>query len=187
MKTTSHNPLARVAHSVGRAVGAVEGAVESVEAAGRPVAPVHSDVLFEHSDVRARNVVLAGVLVLVIAHVLAALLYFLLADFARDRATVSVPLPKSAEANALPPEPRLQQAPPQDLKTFRAREDWELNNYHWIDQQHGIAAIPIEDAIKILAATGIPAKSVPPNATLTPPTEGTRLTGFEGKVEPEPR
>jgi hypothetical protein len=87
----------------------------------------------------------------------------------------------------VPPEPRLQRSPREDLKKFREHENWELTHYHWLDKSHGIVAIPIEDAIRIVGQRGIPPAKTPPNVTLTPPQEGTRETGFEGKVEPEPR
>jgi hypothetical protein len=50
------------------------------------------------------------------------------------------------------PEPRLQVAPAGDLKKLRAIEDAKLRQYEWIDRQAGIAAIPIERAMELLAA-----------------------------------
>jgi hypothetical protein len=70
---------------------------------------------------------------------------------------------------------------------MRAHEDWELNHYSWIDKQKGSVAIPIERAIQILAQRGIAPQKAPANLQLSVPQAGTRLTGFEGKVEPEPR
>jgi len=54
-----------------------------------------------------------------------------------------------------PPGPRLQTDPRGDLRQFRAEEEKRLNTYYWIDQQKGIVHIPIEQAIKKLAATGV--------------------------------
>ncbi len=103
-------------------------------------------------------------------------------------AEVSPPaLPIAEHGNPLPPEPRLQNSPPQDLKTLLARENWELHHYYWIDKSKGKAAIPIERAMQIIAERGIPPEKTPPNPTLTPPQAGTRTTGLEGTVEPEPR
>jgi hypothetical protein len=53
------------------------------------------------------------------------------------------------------PEPRLQVAPAADLKKLRAIEDARLRQYEWVDRQAGIAAIPIERAIEIVAARGV--------------------------------
>ncbi|HUI94939.1 MAG TPA: hypothetical protein VLX44_04235 [Xanthobacteraceae bacterium] len=55
-----------------------------------------------------------------------------------------------------PPGPRLQTDAPGDLQHFRAAEEKRLNTYYWIDKQRGIVHIPIEQAMKQLAASGIP-------------------------------
>jgi|SRR5579871_1003604 len=59
------------------------------------------------------------------------------------------------------PEPRLQPNPPADLNKFRAQEEEILNSYGWTDQQAGIAHIPIEQAIDIIAARGLPVRQTP--------------------------
>jgi hypothetical protein len=41
---------------------------------------------------------------------------------------------------------------------FRAQEEEILNSYGWVDQQAGVAHIPIEQAIEILAARGLPVR-----------------------------
>jgi hypothetical protein len=81
----------------------------------------------------------------------------------------------------------LQESPRLDLKAMRAREDWELNHYSWVDKANGKVAIPIERAMQLLVQRGIPPQKTPPNVALSVPQAGTRETGFEGKVEPEPR
>src|SRR5690349_5962434 len=53
------------------------------------------------------------------------------------------------------PEPRLQPNPAADLNKFRTQEDEILNSYGWADQQAGVAHIPIEQAIDIIAARGL--------------------------------
>jgi hypothetical protein len=56
------------------------------------------------------------------------------------------------------PEPQLQPNPPADLNKFRAQEEQILNSYGWADQQAGVAHIPIEQAIGIIAARGLPVR-----------------------------
>ncbi len=63
-----------------------------------------------------------------------------------------------SENPQLPPEPRLQAVPKLDLKALRESEDSVLKSSAWVDPDHGIARIPIADAIKILAAKGLPSK-----------------------------
>lgn len=55
-----------------------------------------------------------------------------------------------------PPGPRLQTDASGDLRQFRAEQEKRLNTYYWIDKQKGIVHIPIEQAIKELAANGVP-------------------------------
>jgi hypothetical protein len=55
-----------------------------------------------------------------------------------------------------PPGPRLQTNPAAELATFRAHERTKLESYYWVDRQKGLVHIPIEDAMKKLAQTGIP-------------------------------
>lgn len=72
------------------------------------------------------------------------------------------PSPVTArQGDRLPPAPRLQTAPYDDLRTFRRAEQAELETFKWIDRRAGIAQIPIERAIEILGERGLP---VPPPA-----------------------
>jgi hypothetical protein len=55
-----------------------------------------------------------------------------------------------------PPGPRLQTDAQGDLQRFRADEERRLNTYYWIDKDKGVVHIPIEQAMKKLAASGAP-------------------------------
>ncbi len=63
-----------------------------------------------------------------------------------------------AVGNRLPPSPRLETNEPRDLHALRSSEDAVLNSYGWVDQQNGIARIPIGRAIDLLAQKGLPAR-----------------------------
>ncbi len=149
--------------------------------------PRNDDVHFEHTDIDIRHTFITGVSVLIGIWVVILLLYFLFAYLAHERAVSSPPpLPYHAQGN-LPPYPRLQPAPHKDLEALRARNNWELSHYYWVNKAKGTVAIPIERAMDILAARGIPPQKQPPKLVLSQPEAGTRQTGFEGKVAPEPR
>jgi hypothetical protein len=64
-----------------------------------------------------------------------------------------------AEANLrqLPPEPRLEVHPTLALQELRAREDSILLSYGWEDREAGVARIPVERAMEIIARDGVPA------------------------------
>ena len=74
------------------------------------------------------------------------------------------PPPATAEAHVVPPEPRLQTDPQADYERFFAREDSVLRSYGWVDQPLGIARIPIDTAIAILAARELPYRPQPRGA-----------------------
>ena len=68
----------------------------------------------------------------------------------------------------LPPEPRLQGVPghdadPQQDHRDKVRADNDANEkYGWVDQNAGIAQIPVKEAMKIIAQKGLPATSAAP-------------------------
>ncbi len=56
----------------------------------------------------------------------------------------------------IPPEPRIEVAPTEQLHDLRAKEDHILSTYAWVDKQDGIVRVPIDQAIDMLAAKGVP-------------------------------
>ena len=145
------------------------------------------DVSFEGSDVNVRGVLLTGFGVLLFLYLSGFVLYFVFQHFKHERAEESPPpLPIATHGVALPPEPRLERSPHGDLERFRAAEEFGLTHYQWLDRQKGTVAIPIDRAMDLLVQRGIPPQKG--NSKLYyQPQAGTRMTGFEGKVEPEPR
>ncbi|KAA0589133.1 hypothetical protein J2848_005116 [Azospirillum lipoferum] len=53
------------------------------------------------------------------------------------------------------PEPRLQTDPAADLKRYKAEAMERLTGYGWADREHGIAHIPIDEAMHRVAERGI--------------------------------
>lgn len=150
-------------------------------------AAAHPEVRFEATDVNSHGVIWAGVILIVAVWIIVVLLHFVFAFFAHYRAEASPPaLPLASEQNRLPPAPRLQVLPREDLQELRAHEDSILDHYTWVDRQNGVVGIPIQRAMEVLATRGIPPQKTPADLNLSAPTSGTRLTGLEGKVEPEP-
>lgn len=56
----------------------------------------------------------------------------------------------------IPPEPRVEEKPYEQLVNVRAREDHILNSYAWVDKEEGTVRIPISQAIDELAKKGLP-------------------------------
>jgi hypothetical protein len=64
------------------------------------------------------------------------------------------------------PQPRLETNERLEINDFRLKEEKTLNTYDWIDQNSGIARIPIERAMQLLAQRGLPTR---PQAGAVPP------------------
>ncbi len=150
--------------------------------------PTHPEVHYEHTDVDGRKVIRIGAGLLIGAWIFTVLLYFFFNALMQRRTSAGPPLPARAQGRTFePPEPRIQGSPRADLQAMRAWENSQLTGYAWVDRSKGIVSIPVDRAIGIIARRGIPPQKAPADLKLYPPQAGTRETGFEGKVEPEPR
>jgi hypothetical protein len=117
----------------------------------------------EASDVNIRAVFGFGAGLIVVAGIIHFLVWLLFLYFS-GREAVRTPrqFPLAAtEQQQLPPEPRLQITPRQDLKDLRAAEDNVLNGYGWIDRNASVVHIPIDAAMKRVVEQGLPSR--PPN------------------------
>jgi hypothetical protein len=135
--------------------------------------PEHDTVAFETRDVKARTiyVYLAVLAVAVIlSYVVCVFILRVTTKIAAESDTPPPPVRQEMGKDYLtmPPEPRLQGVPghgtdPQYDLREKLREDTEANEKAgWIDQTTGVAQIPVEDAMKIIAEKGLPAASTPP-------------------------
>jgi hypothetical protein len=78
-------------------------------------------------------------------------------DHLAEREAERQPTPSTLAGtrSVLPPEPRLQNTPFDDLKRLRAEEDLLLNSYGWVDRSAGVVRIPIERALEIAGKNGL--------------------------------
>ncbi|MBV8202695.1 MAG: hypothetical protein JOZ15_18925 [Acidobacteria bacterium] len=60
------------------------------------------------------------------------------------------------------PEPRLQESPTEDMTAMSAADEQRLRHAGWLDQAQGSVRVPIDVAIDVLAARGLPKVSTPP-------------------------
>jgi hypothetical protein len=67
----------------------------------------------------------------------------------------------------LPPAPRLQQIPANDLYQFRLSERELLDRYGWMNREAGVAHIPIGEAMRLTVERGLPSR-VQADAAATP-------------------
>jgi len=66
------------------------------------------------------------------------------------------------QQSRLPPEPRLQINPREDLEDLRDSEEATLNSYGWVDKNAGVVRIPISEAMKLAVQRGLPARPKQP-------------------------
>ena len=113
---------------------------------------------YQDRDIRLRPLV-AGLMILVAVTVLAILSMTALLKYFRYRADKNYqPLSAVEPERILPPGPLLQVVPREELAAHHAVERLFLDAYQWIDEDAGIARIPIERAMAILAEQGLPAR-----------------------------
>jgi hypothetical protein len=135
--------------------------------------PEHDTVAFETRDVKARTIyVYLAVLAVAVILSYVVCVFILRATTKMAVESDTPPPPVRQEMGkdylTMPPEPRLQGVPghrtdPQSDLREKMREDMEANDTAgWVDQTNGIAQIPVEDAMKIIAEKGLPAASTPP-------------------------
>jgi hypothetical protein len=130
-------------------------------AGGLPHEPTDNvDVQHEESDVNILAIFGFGaglIAVAIVVHVAILLFFNVLESRARQQSASVYPLAAGQE-NRLPPEPRLQTDPREDLSELRAREDAILRSYGWVDRNAGVVRIPIDRAMELTLQRGLPAR-----------------------------
>lgn len=61
-------------------------------------------------------------------------------------------------ARTIPPLPRLQVAPQKEIHDYWESQQAILNSYGWVDRKNGVVRIPVDRAMRILLAKGLPAR-----------------------------
>ncbi len=121
------------------------------------------DVGHERRDIDARIVVGFGAalaVAIVVIHVFVWLVFDVYGSLETKGYPREFPLVQTSEVR-LPPAPRLQDKPREDLKVFRKQEDDLLNGFTWIDQSTGAVRIPIWQAMDQVMQQGVPVAQQP--------------------------
>jgi hypothetical protein len=85
-------------------------------------------------------------------------------------ATVQRPMQEEPPREPVPRRDVLHWAnPPADYAWFQQRWDQRLNSYRWVDRQQGVAAIPIDEAMRLIVSDATPPATQPTQAN---PNEG---------------
>ena len=133
-----------------------------------PYEPPQESVEFDR-EIQYHQLIWMGVGLLLIAVVSAVLVFFMLRGFVswRSEAAGAGPvMPPPAASDA----PQLLARPERELATVRSGEAERLGSYGWVDPASGVAHIPIERAIDLVAAKGLPTSAPTAAATEAPGT-----------------
>jgi hypothetical protein len=116
------------------------------------------EVMHEERDINAWAIGKFGIALVLLCGLALLVLVGLFKYFQSEEEANQPAAPVRVDARRLPPEPRLQDTPILDLEAMRAAEDRLLNGYGWVDQNAGVARVPVSVAIDALAKQGLPAR-----------------------------
>ncbi|MGE3508482.1 MAG: hypothetical protein AB7N65_06315 [Vicinamibacterales bacterium] len=115
----------------------------------------------EESDIQIGPIfkfVLYLTAVTVVVHIYVWFLMGSLDRQAQEASVIRYPL-AAEQGERLPPLPRLQTLPRQELSDLRASWRMRLDGYSWVDKNAGTVRIPIDQAMKRVLDSGIPTRS----------------------------
>lgn len=128
----------------------------------------HPEVEFERSDLSALGILgfLAGLAIVgLVMHIILAGMFSYLDTYTKRREAATNPLaPVRSQdlRNPIPqvanefPLPRLETNELGQLNDQRLQEERILSTYGWVDQKAGVAHIPIDRAMQLIAQRGLP-------------------------------
>lgn len=122
---------------------------------------------YERTDAKAGATFRAGLTILGVMLLTAILLLPMYRLLARGETAKQPPAAEVVESEISEPAasfPRLVSSEPRVLAEFRAQEDALLTSYGWVEKDRGLARIPIDEAMRIVAERGLPQFEVPAEA-----------------------
>jgi len=143
---------------------------------------------YERTDADAGGSYRAGLAILAAMVVTALALVPLYRLLARHETKAQPPAAEVVKTDMSEPAqsfPRLVTSEPMALAEFRAQEESLLDSYGWVEKDKGLARIPIEDAMRIVAEHGLPkfapAPGAPASAATAPPPKAAAASPEPGK------
>jgi hypothetical protein len=118
----------------------------------------------EGSDVRVGGIFKFALGLVALGFVIHVVLGLVMQGYSGRESRARAVRPPFFARDVVPPAPRLQGNPGVELVEFKRRELDQLNHYGWINKDAGIARIPIDRAMDILARTGLPETKGAPEA-----------------------
>jgi hypothetical protein len=149
----------------------------------------NEDVSHEHSDVDVQTVLSFGVGLALVVLITATLAIGMMRMFESQAASEDPQVsPVARPAGQSPPAPNLLTNEPAGLRKFEAEEAKSLEGYGWVNQQGGVARVPIDQAKKLLVARGLPVRA---SGAVEDPSAGTHAPAYgeasSGRMIPVPK
>lgn len=117
----------------------------------------HPETLHEENSIQFTPVLIFAALLIIVSVATFLTVKIIQQAFDTNWARSEAPVSPLAQAQ-MPPAPLLQVSSGQDLIDLRAKEQAMINSYRWVDEKGGVVGIPVEEAIKLLAQRGLPAR-----------------------------
>ena len=125
----------------------------------------HGHGSYEKTDAHAGDTYRAGLYILGVMFLTALVLVPMYRFLGRRERAEQKPAATVLKPDAVAPSfPRLVASEPAALAEFRAQEDAFLAAWGWVEKDKGIARMPIDEAMKIVAERGLPTFPVPASA-----------------------
>jgi hypothetical protein len=127
---------------------------------------------YEHTDANVWIIVkflVWLVISAIVIHFGLGLFYGFLIEQSKETVAPQYPMAAPANERRLPPAPRLQQFPRNELLEFRNGEEDLLHHYGWMNKNAGIVHIPVEDAMRALVQKGLPSRAQDPSQPIEIP------------------
>jgi hypothetical protein len=140
------------------------------------------EITHEADRVRVKGILGFAVALVALAVIVQLVLAVVMQRFSKEEAKLQTQRPPLFALDVDVPTPHLQGNPVAELSRLKAQSLERLNTYGWANREAGIAHIPIDRAMDILARSGLPKVAAPPN-----PSPETKTFGSKSSPHSEAR
>ena len=138
------------------------------------------EITHEADRVQVKGILGFALALIVLAAVVHLVLAFVMQQFSKEESKLQNQRPPLFALPVDVPTPHLQGNPAAELSRLKTQSLEQLNTYGWVNPEAGIAHIPIDRAMDILARSGLPKVAAPPN-----PSPETKTFGSKNSSQPE--
>jgi hypothetical protein len=131
------------------------------EASPHPV----GELSHEANRVQVKGILGFALALIALAGIVHLVLAFVMQQFSKEESKLQNQRPPLFALPVDVPTPHLQGNPGADLARLKTQSLDRLNTYGWVNREAGIARIPIDRAMDILARSGLPKRAAPPKSS----------------------